>query len=80
MASGEWFPKANAKLSIARELPSRLHAAGLAENRLRPLAVPPGGRDLLVFAAGEGYPHRLCALVAHHSAAMLEAEERGLLE
>jgi hypothetical protein len=52
----------------------------LAENRLRPLAVPPGGRDLLVFAAGEGYPHRLCALVAHHSAAMLEAEERGLLE
>lgn len=26
-----------------------------------------------------GYPERLCSLVAHHSAAMFEAEERGLL-
>lgn len=25
-----------------------------------------------------GYPRRLCALVAHHSAAMIEAEERGM--
>lgn len=28
----------------------------------------------------QGYPDRLCALVAHHSAAMCEAEERGLLD
>ncbi|MBV9312939.1 MAG: HDIG domain-containing protein [Pseudonocardia sp.] len=27
-----------------------------------------------------GYPSRLCALVAHHSAATFEAEERGLSE
>ncbi|HYZ07486.1 MAG TPA: HD domain-containing protein [Pseudonocardiaceae bacterium] len=32
------------------------------------------------FLAREGYPARLCALVAHHSAAMLEAEERGLTD
>lgn len=31
------------------------------------------------YLSGEGYLPRLCALVAHHSAAMLEAEERGLL-
>ena len=31
------------------------------------------------FLAGQGYPQRLCALVAHHSAATFEAEERGLL-
>lgn len=30
------------------------------------------------YLAAEGYPERLCALVAHHSAATLEAEERGL--
>lgn len=30
------------------------------------------------FLAAEGYPDRLCALVAHHSAAGFEAEERGL--
>lgn len=29
------------------------------------------------YLASEGYPGRLCALVAHHSAAMFEAEERG---
>ena len=32
------------------------------------------------FLAREGYPARLCALVAHHSAAMFEAEERGLAD
>jgi hypothetical protein len=32
------------------------------------------------YLAGEGYPERLCALVAHHSAAMSEAEERGLAD
>jgi hypothetical protein len=31
------------------------------------------------FLAREGYPKRLVALVAHHSAATCEAEERGLL-
>jgi len=31
------------------------------------------------YLAAEGYPERLCALVAHHSAATFEAEERGLL-
>jgi HD superfamily phosphodiesterase len=31
------------------------------------------------FLAREGYPERLVALVAHHSAASCEAEERGLL-
>ncbi|MHA6631617.1 HD domain-containing protein [Pseudonocardia sichuanensis] len=31
------------------------------------------------FLAAEGYPERLCALVAHHSAATCEAEERGYL-
>ncbi|HTF50233.1 MAG TPA: hypothetical protein VK735_22575 [Pseudonocardia sp.] len=31
------------------------------------------------YLAGQGYPQRLCALVAHHSAATFEAEERGLL-
>jgi hypothetical protein len=30
------------------------------------------------FLAAAGYPERLCALVAHHSAATYEAEERGL--
>ena len=30
------------------------------------------------FLATEGYPERLCALVAHHSAATFEADERGL--
>lgn len=28
----------------------------------------------------QGYPERLCALVAHHSAATCEAEERGLAD
>ncbi|MDQ4039741.1 MAG: HD domain-containing protein [Actinomycetota bacterium] len=32
------------------------------------------------FLAGEGYPARLCALIAHHSAAMFEAEERCLAD
>jgi len=32
------------------------------------------------FLAREGYPARLCALVTHHSAAMFEAEERGLAD
>jgi hypothetical protein len=31
------------------------------------------------YLAGQGYPARLCALVAHHSAATYEAEERRLL-
>jgi putative nucleotidyltransferase with HDIG domain len=31
------------------------------------------------YLAREGYPHRLVALVAHHSAATCEAQERGLL-
>ena len=31
------------------------------------------------YLAREGYPERLVALVAHHSAATCEAEERGLL-
>jgi hypothetical protein len=31
------------------------------------------------YLTAEGYPDRLCALVAHHSAATFEAEERGLL-
>jgi len=31
------------------------------------------------YIAGAGYPRRLCALVAHHSAATFEAEECGLL-
>jgi putative nucleotidyltransferase with HDIG domain len=31
------------------------------------------------YLAEAGYPARLCALVAHHSAATAEAEERGLL-
>lgn len=30
------------------------------------------------YLAVEGYPERVCALVAHHSAATFEAEERGL--
>src|SRR5690242_18773079 len=30
------------------------------------------------YLAREGYPERLCALVAHHSAATCEAGERGL--
>jgi hypothetical protein len=30
------------------------------------------------YLTGEGYSERLCALVAHHSAATFEAEERGL--
>jgi len=32
------------------------------------------------FLASKGYPDRLCALVAHHSAATFEAEERGLAD
>jgi hypothetical protein len=32
------------------------------------------------YLAAEGYPERLCALVAHHSGAMFEAEERGLAD
>jgi hypothetical protein len=32
------------------------------------------------YLAKEGYPERLCALVAHHSGAMFEAEERGLAD
>jgi hypothetical protein len=32
------------------------------------------------YLTAEHYPARLCALVAHHSAAMFEAEERGLRE
>lgn len=32
------------------------------------------------FLAGEGFPPRLCALVAHHSAATFEADQRGLLD
>jgi putative nucleotidyltransferase with HDIG domain len=31
------------------------------------------------YLAAEGFPLRLCALVAHHSAATFEAEQRGLL-
>jgi predicted hydrolase (HD superfamily) len=31
------------------------------------------------YLTAQGYPDRLCALVAHHSAATCEAEERGLL-
>jgi HD superfamily phosphodiesterase len=30
------------------------------------------------YLASQGYPERLCALIAHHSAATAEAEERGL--
>jgi hypothetical protein len=30
------------------------------------------------FLTAQGYPERLCALVAHHSAATCEADERGL--
>ena len=32
------------------------------------------------YLAAEGFPERLCALIAHHSAATFEAEERGLLD
>ncbi len=32
------------------------------------------------YLAAEVHPERLCALVAHHSAAMFEAEERGLAD
>ncbi len=32
------------------------------------------------YLSGQGCPERLCALVAHHSAAMFEAEERGLAD
>lgn len=32
------------------------------------------------YLAAEGYPKRLCGLVAHHSAAIFEAEERGLVD
>ena len=31
------------------------------------------------YLMAEGYPDRLCALVAHHSAATCEAQERGRL-
>lgn len=31
------------------------------------------------YLAAEGFPPRLCALVAHHSAATFEADQRGLL-
>jgi HD superfamily phosphodiesterase len=30
------------------------------------------------YLTDQGYPERLCALVAHHSAATFEAEERGI--
>lgn len=110
---------------VAMELPSRSHAAGLAERLLGPLGgrwlhtngvaaraeslvavVSADDRELLVVAAwwhdlgyapelaisgfhpldgarylgAEGYPPRLCALIAHHSAATFEAEERGLAD
>lgn len=32
------------------------------------------------FLTHEGYPSRLCALVAHHSAATFEADQRGMLD
>jgi hypothetical protein len=32
------------------------------------------------YLTADGYPDRLCALVAHHSAATFEAEQRRLLE
>jgi hypothetical protein len=35
--------------------------------------------DGALYLTAEGYPARLCALVAHHSAATCEAEERGRL-
>lgn len=34
--------------------------------------------DGALWLAGQGFPRRLCALVAHHSAAAYEAAERGL--
>ncbi len=48
------------------------YAPRLALTGLHPL-------DGARFLADEGYPERLCGLVAHHSAATFEAEERGLL-
>jgi hypothetical protein len=52
-----------------------LHDLGYASHVLRTgLHQLDGARYL----EGAGWPVRLCALVAHHSAAMVEAEERGL--
>lgn len=59
-------------LVVAAWLHDLGYAPGLVSSGLHPL-------DGAAFLAGEGYPARLCALVAHHSAAMLEAEERGLV-
>lgn len=47
------------------------YAPDLAITGLHPL-------DGARFLASHGYPTRLCQLVAHHSAATFEAEERGL--
>ncbi len=48
------------------------YAPELARTGLHPL-------DGARYLAAAGYPERLCALVAHHSGAKFEAEERGLL-
>ncbi|MPZ65714.1 MAG: HD domain-containing protein [Pseudonocardiaceae bacterium] len=49
------------------------YAPGLAATGFHPL-------DGARYLSHEGYPERLCALVAHHSAATFEAEERGLAD
>lgn len=49
------------------------YAPALVESGFHPL-------DGALFLSRQGYPKRLCALVAHHSGARFEAEERGLLD
>jgi len=49
------------------------YASSLAVTRFHPL-------DGARYLAEQGYAQRLCALVAHHSAATFEAEERGLAD
>lgn len=49
------------------------YAPALARTGFHPL-------DGARYLSAEGHPERLCALVAHHSAATFEAEERGLAD
>jgi putative nucleotidyltransferase with HDIG domain len=60
-------------LVVAAWLHDLGYAPTIATTRFHPL-------DGARFLAREGYSSRLAALVAHHSAATFEAEERGLLD
>ncbi len=73
-AAAVWLVPSRADLLIAA---GWLHDIGYAP---RLAATGLHALDGARYLAGAGWPSSLCCLVAHHSAALVEAEQRGLAE